>query len=71
MQSVNMQQLKSAADYYFEYRSAFSKYSMEDSIKLFVTMTLVALTDYLLMTYFAVDLSMLAEGLINFIVENL
>jgi hypothetical protein len=71
MDSINVRQIKSAADYYFEFKSAFAKYTFEDGVKVFASMAIIALTDYILITYFAADLSVLAEELINFIVENL
>lgn len=71
MDSINIGQIRSAVDYYFDFKFAFAKYTTEDAVKLILAMTVIAATDYVLATYFASDLSIVVEQFIEFVVENL
>jgi hypothetical protein len=75
MQENTKRQLKIAAQYYFSCKRIiphlYQDSKPEQQWKIFGGLALIALLEYLLVTYFAISLPEIIEIIINFISENL
>ena len=75
MQEATKQQLKTAANYYFNCKRAlpylYVDVKPEQQWKMLASLVLIALLEYLAFTYFAISLPEVIEIIITFISENL
>lgn len=75
MQANTKQQLKTAANYYFNCRRAlpylYAELTPAQQWKAFAGLALLALLEYVAFTYFAISLPEVIEIIITFISENM